>query len=130
MIGKIAVVLLLAVIIAIWVSAMKSAIVDRYMGLTAKLFMSSVITLAGGAVFLFVFSQIPSSVTSSEIVDYKYVKNEEAAVYLYNEDYKHTTNAYLYQNAGDTSKVEVLELKWKNIRGSLVVTTIQVNQKE
>jgi len=130
MIGEIIVGALLAAIVLIWGFLMGDIITDRYLGFGDKVFMGLLFTSIGVAAFLFVYAFIPTTTTTSEVTDYKYVKNEQAAVYLNDEDYTHTENAFLYKNAGDTSKVEVLEVQWKNIEGSFVGTTIRVNQKE
>jgi len=132
MIGEIVACILLAAIVAMWIAAMKSVITDRYIGALARIFLSVLFTVIGAAVFMMAYAFIPTTTTYSEIApgEYKHVKNEKSAVYLYKDAFKHTEDAYLYKNAGDSTKVEVIEVSWKNIRGTLIGTTIQVNEKK
>lgn len=131
MIGEILVSVLLAGIFFIWLSVMESIWTDRLLKLPSSLFLTVFLSVLGAIAILFVSFFVPTSAINQTVPPKKYdhVKNEQAVIYLHENDYQYTEDAYLFEYAGDSSKVEVTQTNWKNIQGETIGTTINVNQK-
>lgn len=131
MIGKVFVSFVLAGIFFTWLSVMKNAWTSHVLDTSSKIFVTVILTALSAFGGLFVHSFIPTSAIDKPIPpsEYDYVKSEQAAVYLHGNDYQYTEDAYLHQNAGDSSKVKLTQTSWNNIEGETIGTTINLSQK-
>ena len=131
MIGEVFVSVVLAGIFFTWLSVIENIWTDHLLDIPLRLFLTVFLSVIGAIAVFFVCSFIPTSTIDQLIPpeEYDHMKNEQAAIYLYENDYRYTEDAYLFENAEDSSKVELTQTKWKNIQGQIIGTTINVNQK-
>ena len=131
MIGEALVSLILAGVFFTWLSFVQGVWTDPVLEPPSKIFLSALLTVLGAIAFLFVYFFVPTSAVNQVVPpeEYDYVKNDRAAVYLHENDYRYTEDAYLFDYAGDSSKVKLTQTNWNNIEGETIGTTINVNQK-
>jgi len=131
MIGEILISVLLAGIFFIWLSVMKNIWTDHVLKLPSRLFLTVLLSALGAIAILFVSFFVPTSAVNQIVPpeEYDHVKNDRAAVYLHKNDYQYTEDAYLFEYAGDSSKVKLTQTNWKNIQGETIGTSLNIDPK-